>query len=174
MRTYRISVGAILLALCVFNPASTYPQADKPLTKKTDNGLEVSLLKVELVRERDDLNQVPIYRMGSCPPGAAGNGIKMFANSGTQVYFVRLGIKVLPEYKGGGVKAPTITDADDKKYVSKNTMLPDSLLNDLTKLKGQQLECEFPFEVRFGKQLKELQYGAISFSLIRSEPATKP
>ena len=173
MRSFEMCVLLNVLLLLTAGHANQ-AQDDKPLAQKTDNGLEVSLLKVELVRERDELNNVPIYRMGSCPPGAAGNGIEMFANPGTQVYFVQLGIKVLPEYKGGGVTVPTITDADDKKYVSENTMLPDSLLHDLKKLKGQQLECEFPFEVRFGKQLKELQYGAISLDLIRSESATKP
>ncbi len=167
---------AFVFALFLFGD-SHQDRGDKSLTKKTDSGLEVTLIKVDLVHERDEMNNVPIYRMGSCPPGAAGNGMKVLANAGTQVYVVRIGIKVLPDYKGGGVMLPTITDTEDKTYSSKNTMLPASLPGELSKLKAtnQQLECEFPFEVRFGKLLKELKYDAITFEIKpHIEPASKP
>src|ERR1043166_1129556 len=165
-----------MFALLLFSD-SEQDQGDKSLTKKTSSGLEVTLMKVELVRERDDLNNVPIYRMGSWPPGAAGNGMKMLANAGAQVYVVRLGIKLLSEYKGGGLTIPTISDSDDNKYISKNTMLSEALLKDLSNFKapGEQLECEFPFEVRYGNRVKQVHYGNITFELDgRTESAPKP
>lgn len=174
---YRLRLLAFsLLALCLVSATAQEGPGDKDkvVSKKTTSGFEIFLLNVQATTDRDELNNVPTFRYGSCPPGAVLPDIKLLGNSGNDVVIVRLGIKVLPNYGGGSLSLPVLIDAAGKKYSSRRTMLADSLPELFRTLKGtdKQLHCEFPFETPAATQIKQVQFEEVLFDL--KESTVKP
>jgi len=158
-----------LLSVFLINASGYQSSADKtrPEGMKTKSGFEVFLDEANATKDRDPLNNVPVYRHGSCPPGAVLPDVKLIGDNGHEVVIVRLGIKVLPDYAGGSVSLPVLIGAGGKKYHSRATMLSDSLPEMLRTLKGtgKQLQCEFPFEIPAGTQIKQVQFEEVLFDL---------
>ena len=169
-------LGFPLLVLCLVSAAAQEGPGDKDkvASKKSASGFEIFLLNAQATTDRDELNNVPTFRYGSCPPGAVLPDIKLLGNRGNDVVVVRLGIKVLPNYGGGSLSLPILIDAGGKKYSSRRTMLADSLSDLLRTLKGtdKQLQCEFPFETPAGTQIKQVQFEEVLFDL--KEATVKP
>ena len=159
----------IALSLATGFLASTAAQDrdDKPNRKQTASGFEVTLLEIKRATERDPLNNVLVYRYGSCPPGAALEGIKALAGNGKDVLVAQVEIRVLNSYREASVALPILLDIDGKKFTSSNTMLSASLSEVLRRIKGkaEQLRCEFPFEIPKGTRLTKLQFDEIAFDL---------
>ena len=134
--------------------------ATQPPGKRTSAGFEVSVLQAKNATDWDEQYNVPAYRYGSCPPGAAVTGMSVSAESGHEVLIIRLGVKVTADYRGGALSLPVLLDDAGKKYETQNTMLPNSLRELLQRQKGtsDRLQCEFPFEIPRGVHVKQIQF----------------
>ena len=141
------------------------PDKTTPDSKKTASGVEVTILEAKPAEEFDAVNRVPMFRMGSCPPGAAMPGIKIGGNRGKDVIIVQLGLKFPPDYPQSDFPIPVLLDASGKKYPSNNVMAPSKELVPRIKTTGEQLKCEVPFEVPAGTEMTKLQYDTLVFDL---------
>ena len=162
--------GCALLACgLVLTRGQDVPRDKKEVvSKKTQTGFEVFFIDAKVSRDRDSVNDVALYRVGSCPPGAVMGDMKVMANHGSDVMIITLGIKVLPIYAGTDLSLPVLFDADGKKYTAgRNTMLAGNLTTFLQNLKGkdEQLRCEFPFEMPKGTRINKLLFESITFDI---------
>ena len=141
--------------------------ADKstPPSKKTSGGLEVTILEAKPADDFDAVNRVPMFRMGSCPPGAVMPGFKIEGNHGKDVIIVQLRLKFPSDYPQSDFPLPVLFDANGKKYSSNNLMEPPKELLARIKTTGEQLKCEIPFELPAGTQITKLQYDNVVFDL---------
>lgn len=137
----------------------------KPITKKTNAGVEVTLIETRIVQELDPDNHVALYRMGSCPPGVILPGMKLYANHGQDVIVVLLALKFPTGYKGPDFSMPVLLDAADKKYTSRNMFqAPTGMAEQLQKT-GEQIRCEIPVEIPKGTHLTRMQYDDAVFDI---------
>src|SRR2546423_8239622 len=108
MKTINRILGFAALVLSVSSGAAQDTQADKSklITKKTNQGVEVTLIETSIVQEYDPSNHVALYRMGSCPPGALLRGFKLQANHGQDVIVVLIGLRFRTGYQGPDFSMP--------------------------------------------------------------------
>jgi hypothetical protein len=166
--TSRIGTCVLVTLILSLTPAYTQEPAQeksKPPVKKTAKGIEVTLLEARKVEEYDPYNHVPLFRMGSCPPGTILPGMKELANRGQDVVVILLGLKFSPEYEGPDFSMPILLDAAGEKYVSKSMFQPPEGLAKALKKTGEQVRCETPFAIPQGTVIKKVQYDDAVFEV---------
>jgi hypothetical protein len=155
----------LILSLTLAYAQEPSQEKSKPPVKKTAKGLEVTLLEARKVEEYDPDNHVPLFRMGSCPPGTILPGMKELANRGQDVVVILLGLKFSPEYEGPDFSMPVLLDAAGEKYVSRSMFQPPEGLAKELKKTGEQVRCEIPFAIPQGTRIKKVQYDDALFEV---------
>src|SRR5512142_3010308 len=82
-----------------------------------------------------------------CPPGT--NTVNSVARAGEQIANVAVAFKVLPGFKPGPMKRPTVTGADGKTYNTSVQFVDVGSVPDFS--------CTFVYRVPQGTQLKSMQ-----------------
>ena len=157
-----------LALLCFINLAFAQESGGDKLkteTKKTGKGVEVTLFDIRVIKELDPDNRVPLFRMGSCPPGVVLPGMKLQGSRGQDAIAILIGLKFPEGYEGPDFSMPVLVDAADKKYVSKNMFQPPSGMAQKLQKTGDQIKCEIPVEVPKGTSLNKLQYDDAVFDI---------
>ena len=131
--------AGIAAAAFVQPPAST----SKP---QTLGGLEMSVASVE---------KAATVSLQDCPPGA--NSQKGMTKPGEEFAVVKLNVKVLPSFKTGPTKRPSVKDEKGLEYFTAMSFVDA----------GSQpaYACSFAFRVPAGTQLKSIQVDSLTFDL---------
>lgn len=131
------------LAFLVAAAAVALAQSSKP---QTVNGLQMTVTGVEKMEKA---------ALRDCPPGT--NTVNAVQRPGDQLAVVTVSFKVLPDFKAGAMKRPTVTAADGKTY---NTSVQFVDVGSVP-----EYSCSFPFRVPEGTTLKSLQIESATFDL---------
>jgi len=140
MPTANARIAALLVAAAV---AAPFAQAAKP---QTVNGLQMTVTGVETMEKAS---------LRDCPPGT--NTVNAVQRPGDQLAVVTVSFKVLPDFKAGVMKRPTVTSADGKTY---NTSVQFVDVGSVP-----EYSCSFPFRVPEGTKLKSMQIETATFDL---------
>jgi hypothetical protein len=133
-------VAGLFVAVTVALPLA---QPGKP---QTVNGLQMTVTGVEKMEKAS---------LRDCPPGT--NTVNAVQRPGDQLEVVTVNFKVLPDFKPGVMKRPTVTAADGKTY---NTSVQFVDVGSVP-----EYSCSFPFRVPEGTTLKTLQIETATFDL---------
>lgn len=131
------------LSFLVAAAAVAFAQSSKP---QTVNGLQMTVTGVEKMEKA---------ALRDCPPGT--NTVNAVQRPGDQLAVVTVSFKVLPDFKAGAMKRPTVTAADGKTY---NTSVQFVDVGSVP-----EYACSFPFRVPEGTTLKSLQIESATFDL---------
>lgn len=123
--------------------AGPLAQSSKP---QTVNGLQMTVTGVEKMEKAS---------LRDCPPGT--NTVNAVQRPGDQLAVVTVNFKVLPEFKAGVMKRPTVMAADGKTY---NTSVQFVDVGSVP-----EYSCSFPFRVPEGTTLKSLHIESATFDL---------
>jgi hypothetical protein len=118
-------------------------QATSP---QTVNGLQMTVTGVEKMEKAS---------LRDCPPGT--NTVNAVQRPGDQLAVVTVSFKVLPDFKAGVMKRPTVTAVDGKTY---NTSVQFVDVGSVP-----EYSCSFPFRVPEGTTLKSFQIESATFDL---------
>ena len=140
--------GATLLGSPLFagRPTVAASASTQGAGAKTAKGLAITATGVEHSAKAS---------LKDCPPGA--NTVSTTAKPGEEFAIVSLDFKVLPAFKPGTFRRPTLTDATGKTY---NTAA--SLVN---VGKVPEFSCEIPFRVPSGTRARSIQIEDASIDL---------
>ncbi|MBI1873966.1 MAG: hypothetical protein HYS05_08770 [Acidobacteria bacterium] len=127
------------------------PPAGKPQTLA---GLEMSVTAVE---------RASSVSLQDCPPGA--NTQKGMTKPGEEFAVVTMKFKVLPAFKAGPTKRPSVKDAAGGDFYTAVSFVDVG--------KPPEFSCSFPFRTPTGTKLKSIQIDSLTFDLTPFE-AKKP
>jgi hypothetical protein len=125
-----LTVGAVVCGLAAVLAAQGKPQTSK--------NLQMTPSSVELTDKGS---------LRDCPPGT--NTVNSVARDGEQIANVTVAFKVLPGFKPGPMKRPTVTSADGKAY---NTSVQFVDVGSVP-----EFSCTFVYRLPKGTQLKSMQ-----------------
>jgi hypothetical protein len=163
----------VIIALTLAYAQEASQEKSKPSVKKTAKGIEVTLLEARKVDEYEPGSHVPMFRMGSCPPGTILPDLKELANPGQDVVVILLALKFSPEYEGPDFSNPVLLDASGEKYVSRSMFqTPEGLVKELKKT-GEQVRCEIPFAIPEGTVIKKVQFDDAVFEVEIKNPSQR-
>ena len=112
----------------------------------TDKNLQMTPTSVEFTDKGS---------LRDCPPGT--NTVNSVARAGEQIANVTVGFKVLPGFKPGPMKRPTVTAADGKTY---NTSVQFVDVGSVP-----EFSCTFVYRVPEGTKLKSMQIEGATIDL---------
>ena len=132
-------------AMAIASAALLAAQGAKVPTQ-TVKGLQVSVKSVERTDKAS---------LRDCPPGT--NTVNAVQRPGDEIAVVTVNFKVMPDFKPGPMKRPTVTAADDKVY---NTSIQFVDVGSVP-----EYACQFVYRVQLGTKLKALQIEGASFDI---------
>jgi hypothetical protein len=90
-----------------------------------------------------------------CPPGA--NTVRGMARGEEEFAIVKIDVKVLPSFKPGPIKKPTITDTANKVY--------NTAVNFVDVAAKPEFSCGIPFRIPLNTKLKSFTLETATFDL---------
>lgn len=112
----------------------------------TDKNLQMTPTSVELTDKGS---------LRDCPPGT--NTVNSVARAGEQIANVTVAFKVLPGFKPGPMKRPTVADADGKTFNTSVQFVDVGSVPDFS--------CTFVYRVPQGTKLKSMQIEGATLDL---------